>query len=245
MQPLLLIIGLPVAAWIVWVGARYASRTIRIRMAARGKPTVRLRLTRDSVGMADDVDAPHERTVEVPAFADPAALATSLLRYVPHFPTGWAPGHWWTCEVNEQPVATVGGDGPRVRALVPEVIYGESNHVHFSYLVAQETVRLRLTRDSVGMADDVDFPHEQEAVVPRVSYPAQLVTFLLWYLPSVGGSGHSWACAFNGQTIATVEGNGRRVRAEAPVVYGESNHVHFSYTTARENGNTRSDRSSE
>lgn len=99
-------------------------------MATQGEPTVRLRLTRDSVCMADDIDAPHERDVEVLTFTDPVVLVTALLGYLPYV---GGSGHSWTCALNDQPIATIEGNGGRVRAETQEVIYSESNHVHLSY----------------------------------------------------------------------------------------------------------------
>lgn len=42
--------------------------------------TVRVALTRDSVCMADDVDAPHDGWIEVPADADPPTIGRAILR---------------------------------------------------------------------------------------------------------------------------------------------------------------------
>lgn len=97
----------------------------------KGRPTVILRLTRDSVAAGDDVSAPHEREVEVHSFLDPVAL-------INHLRSGYLPsvagtGHSWSCELNGKRIATIQGNGADVRPEVREVSYEDANHVHFSY----------------------------------------------------------------------------------------------------------------
>lgn len=99
----------------------------------------------------------------------------------------------------------------------------------------RRSVTLRLTRDSVAMGDDVDAPHERVVEVPAVADPVALVRSLVpGYLANVFGLGHSWTCALNGRTIATIAGNGPSVRAEVrEVTYAAgANDVHFRYTSA-------------
>ena len=101
----------------------------------RGRPTVTLRLTRDSVAAGDDVDAPHEREVEVRSFTDPIALINHV--YPGYLPSVAGAGHSWSCELNGREIATVQGNDASVRAEVQEVSYEATNHVHFSYSSAQ------------------------------------------------------------------------------------------------------------
>ena len=108
------------------------TRAFRV-LAAR--PTVTLRLTRDSVAAGDDVDSPHGRVVEVHSFVDPVAL-------VDHLRPGSLPSvdgreHSWTCRLNGRPIATVRGNGASTHAEVREVAYEDPNHVHFSYTSAR------------------------------------------------------------------------------------------------------------
>ena len=100
----------------------------------QGRPTVTLRLTRDSVAAGDDIHAPHEREVEVHSFADPVAL-------VNHIHPGYLPsvagfGHSWSCTLNGQRIATIQGNAAGIRAEVQEVRYQDTNHVHFFYTPA-------------------------------------------------------------------------------------------------------------
>ena len=100
----------------------------------REPPTVRLVLTRDSVAAGDDVDAPHRRTVEVPPFADPAAL-------VRHVAAGYLPavagrGHAWRVSLNGRHIATVRGNVERVDAAVSEVRYIGEDRLHAAYVSA-------------------------------------------------------------------------------------------------------------
>ena len=94
------------------------------------------RLTRDSVAAGDDgIDAPHEREVEGRSFTDPVALVDHL--HPGFLPTVAGLGHSWSCRLNGQLIATIRGNGASVEAEVPEVRYGDANHVHFSYSSAQ------------------------------------------------------------------------------------------------------------
>ena len=99
------------------------------------RPTVTLRLTRDSVAAGDDVDAPHERQVEVHSFVDPVALVNHL--HSGYLPTVAGIGHSWSCKLNGHRIATIQGNGVSVQAEVREVRYEDGNHVHFSYSSAR------------------------------------------------------------------------------------------------------------
>jgi hypothetical protein len=64
---------------------------------------IRIKLTRDSVCAGDDIDAPHERIVEVYSFTDTHS-------FVNQFATGYLPsvngyGHSWTAYLNGNPIA--------------------------------------------------------------------------------------------------------------------------------------------
>jgi len=95
----------------------------------KNRPTLDLKLTRDSVCAADDCDAPHEKTISVHSFLDPVAL-------ISHVSTGYLPsiggvGHSWDCVLNGRMIGTISQDGikPRVR----EVEYEAMNALHFVY----------------------------------------------------------------------------------------------------------------
>lgn len=95
-------------------------------------PFITLRLTRDSVAMGDDMDAPHERKIDVRAYADPVELARHVcsLRYLAQV---GGLGHSWSCVLNGAWIATIRGNCQRIEAKVREVGYAEQNHLDFSY----------------------------------------------------------------------------------------------------------------
>ena len=84
----------------------------------KDRPKLNVRMTRDSVCAGDDCDAPHEKTVSVHSFIDPAALASHL-----------APGYLPV--VNGRLIATISPTD--ISPKVAEVTYAEANHVHFVY----------------------------------------------------------------------------------------------------------------
>lgn len=96
-----------------------------------------------------------------------------------------------------------------------------------------QEIKFRRTRDSVAAGDDFDAPHESFISLPPFVDPLTLAKHLSdGYLATVSGVGHHWDCILNGTPIAEV---GPR-RAEAltkAVMYGDTNHVHFRYHSAR------------
>jgi hypothetical protein len=95
----------------------------------KGRPRVKIRLTRDSVAAGDDLDPPHARDVETYSFLDPVALITSI--HPGYLPGVEGVGHSWDCILNGRLIATV-----TVRDVLPkvdEVEYRPENHLHFLY----------------------------------------------------------------------------------------------------------------
>jgi len=92
-------------------------------------PNITVRLTRDSVCAGDDVDAPHERSVEVQASTDP-------VNFVGQCSTGYLAsvagvGHSWTAFLNGTPIAVI-----RVSCIEPLVLdldFASENTLFFKY----------------------------------------------------------------------------------------------------------------
>src|SRR5581483_7714757 len=95
----------------------------------KGKPKIRVVLTRDSVSPADGLDASHEKTVEVYSFIDPEAFTRAVA--ADYLPPIAGVGHSWTCMLNEVKIAQVTTTG--IKALVRESPFSEENRVHFVY----------------------------------------------------------------------------------------------------------------
>jgi hypothetical protein len=94
------------------------------------RPIIQVVLTRDSVCMADDVDAPHEKIVEVPSFTEPKTFAKQIASSG-YLPSIAGSGHTWVCELNGLKIARFGLLG--VKALVPEIAFLIENRAHFIY----------------------------------------------------------------------------------------------------------------
>ena len=93
------------------------------------RPRLSIKLTRDSVCAGDDVDAPHEKFIEIPSFTDPQAFSTHLA--AGYLPSVAGIGHTWDCVLNGRLVGTILTNGFRSR--IHEVNYADENHVHFRY----------------------------------------------------------------------------------------------------------------
>ena len=106
----------------------------RAARAVAGRPAVTIHMTRDSVAMGDDIDAPHARVVEVPAVTDPVALVNRL--YPGYLAGVCGVMHSWSCLLNGHRIATIKGNGRCVQATVEAVAYEAENHVHFVYHAA-------------------------------------------------------------------------------------------------------------
>ena len=89
-------------------------------------------LTRDSVCMGDDIDAPHERSAEVSSFLDPAAFARTLSQG--YLPTVAGVGHTWTCLLNGVPIAEISCTS--IRSLTASTPFADVNRVEFRYHAA-------------------------------------------------------------------------------------------------------------
>ena len=94
------------------------------------RPMIQVVLTRDSVCMADDIDAPHEKIIEVPSFKDPKDFAKQLASNG-YLPSIAGSGHSWVCELNGLKIARFGFFG--VKALVRENAFLIENRAHFIY----------------------------------------------------------------------------------------------------------------
>lgn len=98
------------------------------------RPRLIIVLTRDSVCLADDCDAPHEKSVKIDRIIDPVQFIRQISAdYLPLKIAGV--GYSWDCLLNDIYVGTVsrGCIGTTIRASVKEISYLEKNHVHFIY----------------------------------------------------------------------------------------------------------------
>ena len=98
-----------------------------------GRERVALTITRDSVCLADDYDAPHERSMEAPSCLDPAAFARAVGSG--YLPSVAGVGHRWTCLLNEVPIAKISPFA--TQSLVATTPFAEVNRVHFRYHAAR------------------------------------------------------------------------------------------------------------
>lgn len=93
------------------------------------RPTLEVTLTRDSVCMGDDCDAPHQATVEVPSSVDPGPFVRAVASG--YLPSVAGMGHSWICQLNGKPIAEIYVG--RTVLLVDELVFEEKNAVFFAY----------------------------------------------------------------------------------------------------------------
>jgi hypothetical protein len=96
------------------------------------RPRINIRVTRDSVCAADDVNAPHEKTISLPSFLDPIDFIRELLVLysLPQISGGSAT---WTCHLNGRKIAVFAQQWPSPKAIATEMEFLDSNELHFEY----------------------------------------------------------------------------------------------------------------
>ena len=94
--------------------------------------TVLVHVTRDSVCMGDDVDAPHEQTLEIAGNQSPEAILREVIRRYPLASIAGGKATW-VCKVAGKPVAVIAQQWkePEFRTL-PAGIPDETR-IHFTY----------------------------------------------------------------------------------------------------------------
>ena len=98
----------------------------------RDRPTLTIRVTRDSVCAADDVEAPNEKYVEVHSFTEPEAFiqAVASAYGIPLIQGGRAA---WVVLLNGDRIGVCAQEWNAPRASVRELQFQESNHVFLRY----------------------------------------------------------------------------------------------------------------
>ena len=98
----------------------------------RDRPTLRIRVTRDSVCAGDDVEAPNEKHVEIHSFTEPEAFIQAVTHAygMPLIQGGRAA---WTVHLNGNKIGVVAQEWNSPRASVRELHFEESNHVFLRY----------------------------------------------------------------------------------------------------------------
>lgn len=98
----------------------------------RDRPTLKIRVTRDSVCAADDVDAPNERFVDVHSFTEPEAFiqAVTTAYGMPLIQGGKAA---WVVLLNGDKIGVAAQEWNTPRASVRDLQFEDSNHVFLRY----------------------------------------------------------------------------------------------------------------
>lgn len=98
----------------------------------KNKPRINIRVTRDSVCAADDVDAPHDQTISLPSFVNPTDFIRELLVHysLPQIANGSAT---WTCHLNKNKIAVVAQQWISPKAITTELEFLDDNELHFKY----------------------------------------------------------------------------------------------------------------
>ncbi|MDR1689762.1 MAG: hypothetical protein LBS21_14315 [Clostridiales bacterium] len=93
-------------------------------------------------------------------------------------------------------------------------------------------IKIRLTRDSVCMGDDVDDHTKNIVVNPKHDAAKTMMCIAKEYLPSVAGYGHIWDCILNGVKCATINGNCKSLTLISEITFTDANDLRFKYHSA-------------
>src|SRR5690349_17880076 len=93
-------------------------------------PVISIPITGDSVCAGDDCDAPHEETVSLPSFLNPADFFRELLvRYSLSQISG--DSAIWTCYLNGRKIAVLAQPWSSPKFMVSEMEFLKDNKMHF------------------------------------------------------------------------------------------------------------------
>jgi hypothetical protein len=97
----------------------------------------RVTVTRDSVCAADDVLAPHQKKIALPASEDPEVLLRSVLLtyWLPLIQGGKAT---WVCAVDGRPIGVVAQQWSAPKVFNRRVKIEEISAIHFAYHAQEE-----------------------------------------------------------------------------------------------------------
>jgi len=95
------------------------------------------------------------------------------------------------------------------------------------------SIRIKLTRDAVCMADDVDDHVKIISITPPCDTMETLMCIAKEYLPRITGYNHTWECILNGIKCAIINGNCVKISSIASASFSEINELYFKYHAAR------------
>lgn len=93
------------------------------------KKIVKIELTRDSVCMADDVDAPHLKIIEISPLVETTSFIKSI--YSNYLPSINGYGHSWDCIFNKKTIATI--NHMEIIPIILEIEFENINKLFFKY----------------------------------------------------------------------------------------------------------------
>ena len=94
-------------------------------------------------------------------------------------------------------------------------------------------IQIRLTRDSVCMADDIQDHTEIIDIALSRDILSVVMSIAKAYLPRIAGVGHTWDCLLNNEKIAVIDGNCRNITSSAGAVsFSNKNNLYFKYYSA-------------
>ena len=95
-------------------------------------PNIEIIIKRDSVCAADDINAPHEKTIKLQGFIDSIEFIKQVknLYSLPSIAGGKAT---WICLLNGETIAVVAQQWPAPKAIITELQFKENNELYFQY----------------------------------------------------------------------------------------------------------------
>ena len=72
-------------------------------------------------------------------------------------------------------------------------------------------ILIEIRRDSVCLADDMQDHRKTLAFEFQSDLPTSILSVARGYLPIISGNGHSWSCFLNGENVAIIDGNCKKI----------------------------------
>ena len=98
------------------------------------KLTITIELTRDSVCVGDDIDAPHEKNMSLNSIMETKKLVARISQN--YLPKIGGKNHKWECLMNDRIIAVIEKD--KIIPVISSITYLRDNKIHFKYYSAMD-----------------------------------------------------------------------------------------------------------
>lgn len=95
------------------------------------------------------------------------------------------------------------------------------------------SIKIRLSRDSVCMGDDIE-NHSKTIIISGGGDPiSTILQIAKEYLATIVGHGHYWDCYLNGEKVAVIKGNCKNITQSSDnILLSNGDEFYFKYHSA-------------